>query len=111
MARTFDTPPDDAAKQASEKAVDGQALLDGENPATRHPEDAEHWAAAYSELINFKESLLDNGESNIEQMSNPNSKLEARQVDMTLLQAELNRYRARLEFWKQRQKELRTQRA
>ena len=33
-------------------------LLDGEDPATPYPEDAEHWVAVYQELASFCEWLL-----------------------------------------------------
>jgi hypothetical protein len=94
------------ADDAAERAVDETALLDGEDPSSRHPEDVIHWINAYSELIQFKEGLLNKSRSEIAEMENPNARKEADAVDVTILVAELDRYQKRLRFWKQRREDL-----
>jgi len=100
--------PGDAldADEAAERAVDQTALLDGEDPTSKHPEDVRHWISAYSELIGFKEGLLNKSQSEISEMENPNARKEADAVDVTILVAELDRYQKRLRFWKQRSEDL-----
>ena len=107
MASTSDisgAAPD--ADQAAERAVDETALLDGEDPESTHPEDVTHWINAYTELIEFKQGLLDSSRSEIAEMENPNARKEARAVDVTILVAELDRYQKRLRFWTRRGEEL-----
>jgi hypothetical protein len=94
------------ADEAAERAVDQTALLDGEDPASKHPEDVLHWINAYSELIHFKEGLLNKSHNEIAEMENPNARREADAVDVTILGAELDRYQKRLRFWKQRREDL-----
>ena len=90
---------------ATQRAVDDDALLEGEDPASTDAEDMDHWISAYTELIAFKESLLNRGKSEIAEMSNPDSKQEAGEVDMTILGAELDRFRRRLRYWERRRGE------
>ena len=90
------------ADEAAERAVDETALLDGEDPASTHPEDVTHWINAYTELIAFKEGLLNTSRSEIAEMENPNARKEADAVDVTILAAELDRYQKRLRFWTRR---------
>ena len=102
-------PPSDAeAHLAAAKAVDRHALLEGEDPDSRHPDDADHWMNAYAELVRFKESVLHRTRAERELMTNPDSTREAGLVDLTILRAELDRYKRRLEFWAQRREEIRT---
>jgi len=100
--------PGDApdADEAAERAVDEAALLDGEDPRSTHPEDVTHWINAYTELIAFKEGLLNKSRSEISEMENPNARKEADAVDVTILVAELDRYQKRLRFWTRRREDL-----
>jgi hypothetical protein len=100
--------PGDApdADEAAERAVDEAALLDGEDPGSTHPEDVTHWINAYTELIGFKEGLLNKSRSEISEMENPNARKEADAVDVTILVAELDRYQKRLRFWTRRREDL-----
>jgi hypothetical protein len=94
------------ADEAADRAVDQTALLDGEDPGSKYPEDVLHWINAYSELIEFKEGLINKSRSEIADMENPNARKEADDVDVTILVAELDRYQKRLRFWKQRREDL-----
>jgi hypothetical protein len=94
------------ADQAAERAVDETALLDGEDPGSTHPEDVTHWINAYTELIAFKEELLNSSRSEIAEMENPNARKEAHAVDVTILAAELDRFQKRLRFWTRRGEDL-----
>ena len=100
--------PGDApdADEAAERAVDETALLDGEDPRSTHPEDVTHWIDAYTELIAFKEGLLNKSRSEISAMENPNARKEADAVDVTILVAEMDRYQKRLRFWNRRREDL-----
>lgn len=93
-------------KDAVVRAIDQDALLDGEDPTSPHLEDADHWISVYRELIDFKESLLNSSQEDAAQLEHPEARTEATHVDGTILLAELERFRRRLEFWKQRQEQL-----
>ncbi len=63
MSKTDEGPQrpqvDDAtARQAADRAIDQDSLLDGEDPELHRLDEAEHWIAAYSELVNYKDALL-----------------------------------------------------
>lgn len=94
------------AQEAADRAVDPTGLLDGEDPRSAHPDDIDHWIHAYSELIDFKKGVLAASQGEISEMRNPDSRKEADQVDLTILEAEMHRYQQRLDFWKRRQSEL-----
>lgn len=88
------------------RAVDGDTLLEGEDPETPHVEDAEHWVAVYKELIAFKRSLLDSTNEDASQLEHREARREASHVDGAILRAELERFRHRLQFWQERHAEL-----
>ena len=50
---------EDMEKRAAQKSVDPDRLIEGEDPGTRYVEDAAHWITVYSELVLFKERLVD----------------------------------------------------
>lgn len=93
-------------EKAVRRAVDGDALLEGEDPLSPHLEDAEHWVNVYRELIAFKRSLLDATHDETAQLEHAESRQEATSVDGTILRAELERFRRRLAFWEERRAEL-----
>ncbi len=95
----------DDITEAAQRAVDDDALLEGEDPTSTNLDDIDHWISAYRELIAFKENLLNQGKSEIAEMSNPDSRQEASEVDITILGAELDRFRRRLAYWERRQGE------
>jgi len=93
-------------KRASARAVDPDRLLDGEDPATRYVEDAAHWVTVYSELLLFKERLVDTATEALRNMTELHARDEVSSTDLVVLTAERDRLRRRLEYWKERQREL-----
>ena len=93
-------------EKAVRRAVDGDALLEGEDPESPHLEDAEHWTNVYRELIAFKQSLLDSTHNETTQLVHSEARDEASSVDGTILRAELERFRRRCAFWEERRAEL-----
>ena len=93
-------------QEAADRAVDRSALLDGEDPDSRHLDDAEHWIAVYTELIAFKETVLTSTAEEMADMEHAEARSEAKHVDVKVLRAELDRFRKRLIFWQQRHIEL-----
>lgn len=87
-------------------AVDG--LIPGEPVDSSYPDDAEHWVTVYSELTEYKRSLLATSADQNARMS-PEAVEETGTVDEVLLRQQLNRYKRRLTFWTRRLKELRSE--
>src|SRR5579859_231998 len=77
-------------------------LLEGEDPDTRYAHDPRHWVAIYRELIAFKTNVLARVQGQVRRLP-PSSRVEATATDVPILEAQLERYRRRLEFWYQRQ--------
>lgn len=102
MTATTSMDPENAVR----RAIDGDALLEGEDPESPHLEDAEHWVNVYRELIAFKQSLLDSTNHDTKQLEHPEARQEAASVDGTILRAELERFRRRVAFWEERRSEL-----
>jgi len=94
-------------EESAKKSVDSDALLQGEDPKSRHPDDADHWIKAYSELIEYKERLLATSARDRAGMETESARQETAEVDVPILRTELGRYRRRLDFWERRQAELR----
>lgn len=88
--------------QVLQPAPQPDRLLEGEDPRTVSPQDARHWIAVYDEMIEFKERLLDRVRSRLTALP-----VAARQDvignDIVLIEAQLLRYRGRLEYWNGRQ--------
>ena len=93
-------------KRASAHAVDPDRLLDGEDPTTRYVEDAAHWITVYSELLLFKERLVDTADEALRNMTELLARDEVSSTDLVVLTAERDRLRRRLDYWKERQREL-----
>jgi hypothetical protein len=89
--------PDEAAR----RAIDADLRLDGEDPNTSLVEDAVHWVKVYTELLAFKEHLLELSASDIGAMSELDARSDAA-TDEVLLEHQAGRYRRRLAEWKQR---------
>lgn len=77
-------PPPGKAEKAADRAVSDERLLPREDPSSRHPEDATHWIAVYSEPLAFKQEIL------------------RQSTDLIVLCAEAARLERRLGFWQQR---------
>ena len=94
------------SEQAGKEAADQHRLLEGEDPATPHPEEATHWVDVYTELLTFKERTLSTAERNIARMAEPEARKDIEKTDLTVLEAERDRLRKRLDFWLRRRHEL-----
>ncbi len=96
----------DPDTQSALAQVQHDRLLDGEDPDSTYIEDASHWIAVYSELLLFKERLVDAAEQSMRNMTEPLARNEAVQVDLPVLLSQRNRLRQRLDFWKDRRRAL-----
>ncbi|HEX6547543.1 MAG TPA: hypothetical protein VF134_02230 [Candidatus Dormibacteraeota bacterium] len=99
-------PEDTIEGQRALDSVDPDRLLSGEDPNTIYVEDAAHWVTVYSELVLFKERLLDTAQTGLADLSESVARAEAAATDLVVLSAERDRLRSRLDFWKGRQREL-----
>lgn len=77
--------------------ADFNRLLEGENRESSHPEDAEHWYLVYKDLVTFKESLLAQTKTHINEV--PETRGELAGHDVPFLEHELGRLRSGLAFW------------
>jgi DNA-binding response OmpR family regulator len=77
-------------------------LLEGEDPDTLYAQDARHWVAIYRELIAFKTNVLARVDAQVRRLP-PAYRSEATATDVPIIEAQLNRYRGRLEFWYEKQ--------
>jgi hypothetical protein len=75
-------------------------LLAGEDPETIRPQDAQHWMAVYAEMIGFKTHMLEQVHTALERVSAA-ARVDL-QDDVTLLEAQLERYERRVAFWSER---------
>ncbi len=91
-------------EQAASLAVSAHPLR-GEDLATPYLEDAEMWLGVYTELLEFKETLLRDTAEALRTMS-PQGHEEVTKTDALLLDAEAQRFRQRLALWRQRCDEL-----
>ena len=79
--------------------------LDGEDPKTRNPDQARHWAGVYGRLIEFKRELLERTYRFTEE-SEAEVARAMRETDIVLLEAELTRFEQRRDYWLLRVTEL-----
>ena len=80
-------------------------LLEGENPETTEARDARHWIAVYRDMINFKVDLLDRVRAQLASLPAAGVR-DIIEHDITLIEAQLERYQRRMEFWYPRHWEL-----
>lgn len=91
---------------AAEAAADPDRTLPQENLATTHPAEARRWARTYSQLVHFKDRVLQAAYHRLARMTEPAARQEVVDTDLVLLEAENSRLRRRLQFWKRRQDKL-----
>jgi hypothetical protein len=91
-------PPDFAKRM-----LDFERLLQGERRETTNPDDIEHWHAVYSELLRFKQGIVDQTRNQI--AKRPETRPELGGNDLPFLEAEMQRLRRGLEFWEGRSAE------
>ena len=107
-------PPDDLLHKAREVAreqakverqqADRDRLLAGEDPETPYHEDAVHWAGVYSELVGFKNDLLERLSEDRKLLSE--AAMTELERDENQLRLELDRLKLRLSFWEAKKEEL-----
>lgn len=95
--------PEDV-QDAVERITDPDRLLEGEDPDTTDPEEAQHWVATYAELLGFKQDVVEQAEASAEGLRE-RAQPEA-EADLTLLRSERERLLRRHQFWKKRAAEL-----
>jgi hypothetical protein len=96
-----DAPAPREARRAALDAVEPERLLEGENEDSAYLDDAMHWAEVYTELLDFKQSLLTLAEQRVTVMHD-DAGLEVEETDLKVLKAEAARFERRLEFWQDR---------
>ena len=98
-----DTSNDDTSN--TEGVDDPDRLMDGEDPETTDPEEAEHWLGVYGELLGFKRRLVREAASGSQALSDDS--LDEAFRDLSLLDRERRRLARRYLFWKERLADLR----
>lgn len=94
----------DSFDEAVRYLSDRDRRLEGEDPATTHPDDARHWRSVYAELLDFKDRVLETTDQLAPAIPEAAEELSA---DAKLMNAERERFRERLEYWTRRERELR----
>ena len=94
-------PPPEKVGKAADSAVAADRLLPGEDPSSRHPEDARHWMAVYSELLAFKQEILRQSSARAAVMI-PAARREVESTDLVVLRSEAARLERRLDYWHRR---------
>lgn len=95
-------PGEDRSVQYSDQQLGEDRLLPGEDPDDSLGEDAEHWVAVYSELLEFKRFMLDGATARAAAMTESVSRAEIENTDLTVARAEAERFSRRLAFWRGR---------
>ncbi len=88
-------------ERAALEQVEPDRLLAGEDEGTRHLDDAMHWVKVYSELLEFKRSVLATTEEHVVTMD-ADASVEVQQTDLKALHAEALRFERRLVYWRTR---------
>ena len=83
----------------------GERLMEGEDPRTTHVEDARHWVAIYTQMLEFKERILQRVREEARSLPEPAREFVG-EDDVPLLEFERERVQRRLEFWRARHWEL-----
>ncbi len=91
--------------EIARQQVDPERLLDGEDESTVFPEDARHWVEVYTELVGFKQALIERLSDSSADLDTDHGQDEAR-GDRAILEMELARLQGRAGFWKKRLVEL-----
>ena len=88
-------------EKAALEQVEPDRLLEGEDESTQHLDDAEHWIKVYSELLEFKRSVLATTEEHVGTMD-VDASVEVQKTDLRALHAEALRFERRLVYWRGR---------
>ena len=94
-------------REAVDKMVDRERLLEGEDPNTTNRAEAVHWLWVYAELLGFKRDVTNEAQTKGSVL--PPAALNEVDTDLTLLDAERRRLEGRYRFWSSRVEELSSQ--
>ena len=97
---------DARAREAADAAVDSDRLLPGEDPERANADDAARWVDVYSELLVFKQEVLNVILARLEEMHDGAARDEVEKTDAVVVRAEAERLAGRLGFWRRRLEEL-----
>lgn len=87
------------------QSIDPDRLLPGEDLDSQDRQDAEHWVAVYTELLNTKQKLIRNlREMMAQQAADVRDELE--RADIRMLEMQIDRFVARRTHWQRRLGEL-----
>jgi hypothetical protein len=93
------------AAEAARKGADPHRLMDGEDPGTQSAQTAHQWLKAYAELLELEADLLDTIAERMPGMSDE-ARHETEETNLPVIVTQIERFRHRLEFWRQRKQEL-----
>lgn len=91
-------------ESAAHEAVAPDRLLPGEDPSSRHLDDVVHWVTVYAELVEFKQAMLAAARARMQSMPEAAAR-EVAVTDIAVMEAEGERLRRRLSFWRERAQE------
>ncbi|TMD09801.1 MAG: hypothetical protein E6J01_00700 [Chloroflexi bacterium] len=97
--------PGAGIETAIRRAVDPSRLLTGEDPATQQPDEARRWLELYAELLTVVAPILESLRSTMVGMS-AQAVEELNDTELVLLERQVSRLRARLQYWGHRSQEL-----
>jgi len=83
------------------EAAHPDRLIEGEDPTAIDGATADHWLLVYGQLLETKSRLLADLRQSMETMD-PDARDEMVLTDEALLQAQVERFRRRIEFWESR---------
>ena len=95
---------EEEVREAVEKIVDQERLLEGADPDTTNRAEAVHWLWVYAELLGFKRDVTNQAQTKGSAL--PPAALEEVETDLTLLDAERRRLERRYRFWSARVEDL-----
>ena len=95
---------EEEVREAVDKMVDRERLLEGEDPRTTNRAEAVHWMWVYAELLGFKRDVVNHAQTKGSAL--PAAAIEEVDADLTLLDAERRRLERRYRFWSARVEEL-----
>jgi DNA-binding response OmpR family regulator len=78
--------------------------LDGEDIATSHWEDAQHWISIYADLLEFKQGILDRVRHDVARL--PPVARRAAEADVLIIESQMHGYEKRFELWRRRLSDL-----
>ncbi len=93
-------------EMAIQSVTDPHHRLPGEPAEASAEDDVDHWLATYTELVAYKEALIEVSQHQILSMERSAAREESIDVDDALLREQLSRYRDRQRFWFARRTEM-----